>query len=94
MHGTAHRTLAHTGGATVRSSGRSATNHLAERHPGVHAVGLFINALTPCHDRQPPLLLEYDGNTHTVLPRNKLQVLTCDLVPVNEGFAGLAFASD
>jgi molybdopterin/thiamine biosynthesis adenylyltransferase len=38
------------------------------------AVGLFIEMMTPWHKRQPcPILLEYDGNAHTVNPSNVLK---------------------
>jgi len=39
------------------------------------AIGLFIQLLTPWHDERLPILVEYDGNNHTVLPSNKLAFL-------------------
>lgn len=52
------------------------------------AVGLFMQMVTPWHsENQLPVLLEYDGNAHTVLPSNKLMILnykTCHHYPTAE----------
>lgn len=45
------------------------------------AVGLFINLIAPWHDGQVPLLLEYDGNAHTILPSHKLRYVACASCP-------------
>lgn len=55
------------------------------------AVGLFINLIAPWHDGQVPLLLEYDGNAHTILPSQKLRYVTRGSCP---HFAGLADLGD
>ena len=38
------------------------------------AVGIFMQLVTPWHDKRLPILVEYDGNTHEILPREKLSI--------------------
>jgi hypothetical protein len=40
------------------------------------AIGLFLQLVTPWHDEPIPILMEYDGNSHSVLPSNKLAILS------------------
>jgi molybdopterin/thiamine biosynthesis adenylyltransferase len=41
------------------------------------AVGTFVQLVTPWHsDHHPVIYLEYDGNTQTVLPSNRLKYVT------------------
>lgn len=39
------------------------------------AIGLFMQLVTPWHNKRIPILMEYDGNSHSVLPSNKLAIL-------------------
>lgn len=40
------------------------------------AVGLFMQLVTPWHDyHRLPILVEYDGNSHKLLPSEKLSIL-------------------
>lgn len=40
------------------------------------AVGLFIQLVTSWHDERLPILMEYDGNIHSVLSSNKVAYLS------------------
>jgi hypothetical protein len=54
------------------------------------AVGIFIQLLTPWSRRQSEILLEYDGDLHTVQPSNRLEYLKNKACSHFTGLDGLA----